>query len=227
MGRRTYTWKKKFIPTDIAGCVLWLRSDLGITKNGSNLVSLWEDQSGVGNHFSQDTPDKKPTYYDNQIDGYPDLFFDGIDDYLRCDSIVHNQPISVFMVIKGHVFPSYGEIYCSRYANTFALRCFPSLQIYIYAPSFGPSQLVSLETYYFLSMIYDGTSSIFHKNGGNETTGDVGSAGTDLGLVLGGAIDQHWVSFSTPELIFYNNRPSPGDIIKIENYAATRYPSIP
>lgn len=38
-----------FTPTDISGCVLWLKADTGVTKDGSNLVSLWADQSGSGN----------------------------------------------------------------------------------------------------------------------------------------------------------------------------------
>ncbi len=40
---------------------LWLRSDLGVTLNGST-VSAWADQSGNGNNFSQGTALKQPTY---------------------------------------------------------------------------------------------------------------------------------------------------------------------
>jgi hypothetical protein len=37
-----------FVPTQLAGCQLWLRSDLGVTMSGTN-VSVWADQSGFGN----------------------------------------------------------------------------------------------------------------------------------------------------------------------------------
>jgi hypothetical protein len=48
-----------FSPTSIAGCVLWLRGDLGITLNGST-VSAWADQSGNGNNATQATAAKQP-----------------------------------------------------------------------------------------------------------------------------------------------------------------------
>jgi hypothetical protein len=41
-----------FVPTQISGCVLWLRSDLGLTLSGQS-VSGWADQSGKGNNASQ------------------------------------------------------------------------------------------------------------------------------------------------------------------------------
>ncbi|HSQ66096.1 MAG TPA: hypothetical protein VLM85_22900 [Polyangiaceae bacterium] len=38
-----------FVPTDLAGCVLWLRPDLGTALNGTATgVATWNDQSGTG-----------------------------------------------------------------------------------------------------------------------------------------------------------------------------------
>ncbi len=40
-----------FAPTDVNGCVLWLRSDAGITPSGSGqAMSTWADLSGLGNN---------------------------------------------------------------------------------------------------------------------------------------------------------------------------------
>lgn len=49
-----------FKPTNISGCVLWLRADLGKTLNGST-VSQWNDQSSSGNNASQGTAANQPT----------------------------------------------------------------------------------------------------------------------------------------------------------------------
>jgi hypothetical protein len=38
-----------FAPTDIAGCKLWLRGDLGVTTSGGNVIAI-ADQSGNGNN---------------------------------------------------------------------------------------------------------------------------------------------------------------------------------
>jgi hypothetical protein len=41
---------RPFSPLDIDGCGLWLRSDVGVTKNESDQVLVWADQSGNGNN---------------------------------------------------------------------------------------------------------------------------------------------------------------------------------
>ena len=64
-----------WVPTDIGGCVFWVRPDLGVTKDGSNLISLWADQSGNGNNVAQGTAAMKPTWVDNQLNGYPVISF--------------------------------------------------------------------------------------------------------------------------------------------------------
>lgn len=49
-----------FTPTDIANCKLWLEADKGITLDTG--VSVWADQSGNGNNFSQGTGAYQPGY---------------------------------------------------------------------------------------------------------------------------------------------------------------------
>lgn len=44
----------------LSGCVLWLRADMGITKDGSDRVSVWADQSGNGHDFAQSTGTAQP-----------------------------------------------------------------------------------------------------------------------------------------------------------------------
>ena len=62
-------------PTEIDNCILWLRSDAGITKDESNLVSLWEDQSGNNNHASQSNNTLKPIWAATGANGNPMLNF--------------------------------------------------------------------------------------------------------------------------------------------------------
>lgn len=86
-----------FIPTNLSGCVLWLRADLGITLNGSD-VSAWADQSGQGRDVSQGTAANQPAY---NATGGP-LSTAAIEfaytDYLR-GTWTQAQPMHMFAVV--------------------------------------------------------------------------------------------------------------------------------
>jgi hypothetical protein len=68
--RAVATRSSAFVPTDIVGCLLWLRADLGITFNGA-AVSGWADQSGNGNNASQSTVASQPTFSQTAMNGLP------------------------------------------------------------------------------------------------------------------------------------------------------------
>ena len=92
-------------PTDISGLTLWLKSDEGITKDGGDNVSQWDDQSGNSNHATQSNASYKPVWYDSQLNGYPGIRFDGSDNYLQVNGIASimagtDKPMSVFIVSK-------------------------------------------------------------------------------------------------------------------------------
>lgn len=55
-----------FLPTSISGCVLWLKSDLGITT-AAGKVSAWADQSGAGivPSYTQALAGSQPVYTAN------------------------------------------------------------------------------------------------------------------------------------------------------------------
>jgi len=66
----------------ISGLVLWLDASKGITKDESDLVELWEDQSPDGNNYVQATEAAKPLFVDSVVNGLPILRFDGTNDFI-------------------------------------------------------------------------------------------------------------------------------------------------
>ncbi len=105
MGFSPYIHIPQFWPTRIGGCVLWLRSDLGITKDGSDLVSAWADQSGAGNDATQGTAANKPTWLASQVNGYPALQFNiaGETNYaMAFASAFLAAPCTMAAVVKGY-----------------------------------------------------------------------------------------------------------------------------
>ena len=63
-------------PIPLTNLKMWLKSDAGITLNGSN-VSSWTDQSGNGNDATQSTSENQPLYVTNELNGKPVLRFGG------------------------------------------------------------------------------------------------------------------------------------------------------
>jgi hypothetical protein len=71
---------------DAGGCAVLLESEKLVTRDSSNYVSLWGDQSGHDRSVSQASP-KRPLYTPNQWNGYPIISGDLSDDYLLDASV--------------------------------------------------------------------------------------------------------------------------------------------
>jgi len=65
-----------------SGLEVWLRADTGVFIDGSNALSLWQDQSGNGNDAYQGTASSQPIWSDSAINGVDSILFDGSDDSL-------------------------------------------------------------------------------------------------------------------------------------------------
>lgn len=87
-----------WVPTDIAGCQLWLKADAGITKDGSNYVSQWADQSGNGHNLVQASGVNQPLWVNAQLNGYPSVKFQTNDCMVVSFGENINMPITVFIV---------------------------------------------------------------------------------------------------------------------------------
>jgi hypothetical protein len=69
---------RRFSPTLLPGCQLWLRSDLGIPSNATTAIATWGDQSGNGNTATS-TPNSTPYSTTGGANGLPYLNGGGTD----------------------------------------------------------------------------------------------------------------------------------------------------
>lgn len=99
-----------FSPAKVSGLVLWLDSRRGLFQDtaGTNPVSAdgqsvqrWEDQSGSGNHATQGTALRIPTYTAVAANGQPEVVFDG-NDVLSIADAASLSPtnITIYMVVR-------------------------------------------------------------------------------------------------------------------------------
>lgn len=80
----------------------WLKADAGVTKDGSNQVSAWADQSSRSNNFSQANSGQQPLFVGAAIGGnnLPAIRFDGADapNNDRLELTNPTTPRTVFLV---------------------------------------------------------------------------------------------------------------------------------
>lgn len=72
----------EWTPLDLADTVLLLDTDVGITKDGGNLVSGHDDQSPSACHFAQAVGNNKPLWIGGALNGHDILRWDGTSDYM-------------------------------------------------------------------------------------------------------------------------------------------------
>lgn len=88
-----------FVPTDIAGSMLWLEAD-NISGADNDPITTWTDQSSAGRNATQNTAAKKPTLKTNIQNGKPIARFDGVDDEMILASSITGTVHTAFFVLS-------------------------------------------------------------------------------------------------------------------------------
>lgn len=92
-------WWPVVTPTNIAGCVLWLRADDGVLTDGST-VTNWLDCSGNNNHASTTDPNLQPTLVNGVVNGLPVVRFPNQYRYLTFSPTIAAQGSTVFIIYR-------------------------------------------------------------------------------------------------------------------------------
>lgn len=233
-------WK----PTDISGCVLWLRSDLDITKEDppSNLVQIWGDQSVGGNNDFSQTTDDKPVWNSNQINGYPAITFDGSNDWMdqvNPANILWAADFSLFVVLRVHTIPVWPAI-CSQVRSdrnwsvgakhisvgNAAYNYKIQSSQYAVAPDYWSTSGVTLNQWHILAFTHKQSTDtmIAYFNGGDAESGTRQFVAEAANMELGRNGNQgQLMDGDYAEMIWYNSVLLDTDRIAVRNYLNTRY----
>jgi len=171
-----------WLPTDIGGCKLWLRSDFAwqdaektVPCVDSSLVWTGEDKSLTGDAI-QATESKRPVYLTNGINGHPVWHFDGLDDRLELASAPVDPPCTIAIV---------GQYYAGSYLDVqqaitltnglvLAFKNDIGTNYSVYRGAWIPGSYSLLETPTILVMRennYDDINFTINGNSENITTG--------------------------------------------------------
>lgn len=91
----TIATRNMALPGGVAGNVLWVKADVGVT--GTTNVNSWEDQSGTGNHLFQNTGAVQPSLLTANINSHASISFSG-NDFMQLTTQPTTLNSSIFVV---------------------------------------------------------------------------------------------------------------------------------
>ena len=165
---KEFTWNETLWNPSMISTALWLdAADAStITLNGSN-VSQWNDKSGNGRHFINNTSSSQPFRSINAVD------FDGVNDFLSA-SITLSQPLNVYYVSRLITRETSGQRYMFGIGDSFDFASNNNNTIRIFSgTSLAATDLTQTSTSIY-SLIYNGASSSIAKNGSTLASGNAG-----------------------------------------------------
>jgi Tc toxin complex TcA C-terminal TcB-binding domain/ABC toxin N-terminal region/Neuraminidase-like domain/Concanavalin A-like lectin/glucanases superfamily len=110
-------------PTDVTGCQLWLRADLGVTTSAAGLVTAWADQTTNGNDAAQATQSAQPrALAASGVGGAAGIDFDGTDDFLEIDALTNSSDDLTIIVVHHQRDATNTQTLLSAASSTLAIH---------------------------------------------------------------------------------------------------------
>ncbi|MBI4238107.1 MAG: thrombospondin type 3 repeat-containing protein [Deltaproteobacteria bacterium] len=194
---------------------LWLRADAGITKDGSNLVSIWKDQSG--NDYNAAPTVDPELWVDAQLGGKPVIRFDGSTAEGGYQSTLTSALTSPYTIISVHAinaYHNYGAVYYIA-DSSFGILTGTDAEVPWTRLTNNPSQptLAIGETGYHLmtTVHYDEAAATYAIDTVSLSTSDYGGANTLTGLCIGGACGGMTMDGDIAEILVFPGALSTAD----------------
>lgn len=206
--------------------ILHLDAALGVTKDGSNLVSQWNDQSGLNYHVVQGTTANKPIWVDAVLNGKPIIRFDGSNDYLnKLFGVTYAQPITIISVFKTSESNSGAKIILDGY-NSSSSFIYGLNNNYLYGnvgvALLGTTQ-IGTSTYQIGAVKFNNTSSVVRLNSINETIGSTANLNGLNGVTIGARYNYgNAFNGDLAEIIVYSDITGQ-ELFEVEQQLAIKY----
>lgn len=187
------------------------------------IVSRWLDLSGNNRHLNQLTNSKRPGYRISQVNGKPAIIFDGSDDSMKTSAYTLNQPTTVILVFNQITWTNGDTIFdgiTGNLGNIFQNSLSPRLTVYA-GLSAANNDNMTVNTYAFAIVEFNGASSSLQINNTTKTTGNAGTANMG-GFTIGDYGNGGFASnIGVAEIIIYNKILSASEITLLKKYCNT------
>lgn len=219
-------------PLGISGLAAWYDASRGITRDGSDRISQWDDQSGNARHLTQATGASQPLYVgpNSGTNSLPHVYFDGSRRLTSASFTAINQPRTHFIVFKTTADPA-GTMAIAvdgiGGGNRAGIGWTTTTNLRIFAGASLNGTLASTyNTTAVYSALYNGASSQIWVNGSSLITGDSG-AHSLTGINLGSFGAANYLTGNICEVLIYSGSLSTGDRQTIESYLAAKWITAP
>jgi hypothetical protein len=225
-----------FIPTQVAGCSLWLDgadpAGNGVIPANGDSITTWVDKSGLGNNA---TGGVSPTFNTSGINNKGTVSFNGTNSYLNSADLFSNRSFSIFIIIRRQAsISSQTGILAGTQFNTnmnlhFVFRSSTNLALGFYA---NDLDYVSFTNYtgnsatepaYLIQATYISGTRILYVNG-NQVASDANT--TNLSSQVGALIGQYngtYYNGFIGEICILNGTPNTTSRQQIEAYLAQKW----
>jgi hypothetical protein len=209
-------------PMGVTNCALWLRADLGITLNGSN-VSAWADQTGNGNSPVQATGTAQPALVASGINSLPSLGFNGSSQGLHMAGNLSFTPATLFSVAVSSTQTAPRAVMSDASNNRHLLYLVGTNDMVMFENSGTISVTVTPTNPHIYGALVNGSSSTLYVDS-TPTAGTLGSEGnTPLSVgCYGNAAGWFWEG-NVSEIAMFSSLLSTYDTYRMLHYLGTRY----
>jgi hypothetical protein len=211
----------------VAGLHLWLRSDAGVTLNGSQ-ISRWVDQSGNGRNAAMSTVPRQPTYVAGALNGKPMMRFFG-QQSMGLELTASPTTFTVFVMGKN-----------SRTDNSFSMILGPagnlpnnqlrwedgSQALFVGLDINMPiirSPIGDTRTYHALSARYDGATMTVYRDGNVTSSHGFSTTGPWTIASVGSYYSGTFMVGDLGEVIIYDRALTESERLSVNGYLRSKY----
>lgn len=204
-------------PDDISGLEMWLDAGSGVTLDGLNKVTDWEDISGNGHSAIQGQGSLRPLWVDGVLKGHPVVRMDGTNDFMTFPEVSNAR--TVFWVIKEEALASANFRCLLGHSDVFDFLRGPEKNIW--HSDFTSAAIQEGVTRLNYSEI-DGTANTMSEGFSLISVQAAAETRANQLTVDRGFLTRVWHG-EIAEIIIYNELLNEQDFDWVENYLADKY----